>query len=427
MSNSIRFVSPAEAVSCIQSNNRVFIHSVAQTPHQLIAAMVARADQLHDVEICHIHTEGPLPYLEPQYEGIFRANSFFIGANMRKQLNQGHGDYVPVFLSEIPLLFTRKILPVDVALIQVSPPDAHGYCSLGPSVDVSLSAIVSARYVIAQVNPNVPRTHGDGMIPVSTIHAAIDVNDPIYEVLPGDISDTDRKIGKYVASLVDDGATLQMGIGGIPNATLAELIHHQKLGVHTEMFADGVIDLIERGVITNECKKVIPYKTVTGFVMGSRRVYDFIDDNPGIAMKSTAYTNDTAIIRRNPKVTAINSAIEVDLTGQVCADTIGTFQYSGVGGQMDFVRGASLSEGGKPIIALPSATKKGQPKIVPFLKEGAGVTTTRAHVHYIVTEYGIANLYGKNLRQRARLLIDIAHPDHREELEREAFARFGSI
>ena len=427
MSNSIRFVSPAEAVSCIQSNNRVFIHSVAQTPHQLIAAMVARADQLHDVEICHIHTEGPLPYLEPQYEGIFRANSFFIGANMRKQLNQGHGDYVPVFLSEIPLLFTRKILPVDVALIQVSPPDAHGYCSLGPSVDVSLSALMSARYVIAQVNPNVPRTHGDGMIPVSTIHAAIDVNDPIYEVLPGDISATDRKIGKYVASLVDDGATLQMGIGGIPNATLAELIHHQKLGVHTEMFADGVIDLIERGVITNECKKVIPYKTVTGFVMGSRRVYDFIDDNPGIAMKSTAYTNDTAIIRRNPKVTAINSAIEVDLTGQVCADTIGTFQYSGVGGQMDFVRGASLSEGGKPIIALPSATKKGQPKIVPFLKEGAGVTTTRAHVHYIVTEYGIANLYGKNLRQRARLLIDIAHPDHREELDREAFARFGSI
>lgn len=420
-------VSPEEAVACIQSGNRVFIHSVAQTPHRLIAAMVAQSDRLRDVEVCHIHTEGPLPYLEPQYEGIFYPNSFFIGANMRKQLNQGHGDYVPIFLSEIPLLFTRKILPVDVALIQVSPPDAHGYCSLGPSVDVSLSAIVSAKYVIAQINPNVPRTHGDGMIPVSTIHAAIEVDDPIYEVPAGAISPIEQQIGKNVASLVEDGATLQMGIGGIPNATLAELVHHRKLGVHTEMFSDGVIDLIERGVITNECKKVIPYKTVTGFVMGSRRVYDFIDDNPGVAMKSTAYTNDTAIIRRNPKVTAINSAIEVDLTGQVCADTIGTFQYSGVGGQMDFVRGASLSEGGKPIIALPSATKYGESKIVPFLKEGAGVTTTRAHVHYIVTEYGIANLYGKNLRQRARLLIDIAHPDHREELERQAFARFGRI
>ena len=427
MTYKIPIVSAAEAVSCIQSGNRVFIHSVAQTPHQLIAAMVAQADRLRDVEICHIHTEGPLPYLESQYAGIFRANAFFIGANMRKQLNEGHGDYVPIFLSEIPLLFSRKILPVDVALIQVSPPDAHGYCSLGPSVDVSLSAIVSANYVIAQINPNVPRTHGDGMIPISTIHAAIDVDEPLYEANVGVISETDRKIGHYVASLVDDGATLQMGIGGIPNATLAELIHHQKLGVHTEMFTDGVIDLVERGVITNECKKVLPYKTVTGFVVGSRRVYDFIDDNPGIIMKSTAYTNDTAIIRRNPKVTAINSAIEVDLTGQVCADTIGTYQYSGVGGQMDFVRGASLSEGGKPIIALPSETKRGESKIVPFLKEGAGVTTTRAHVHYIVTEHGIANLYGKNLRQRARLLIDIAHPDHRETLERQAFERFGSI
>lgn len=420
-------VSAAEAVSCIQSGNRVFVHSVSQTPHRLIDAMVAQADRLRDVEICHIHTEGPLPYLEPQYEGIFRANAFFIGANMRKQLNQGHGDYVPVFLSEIPLLFTRKILPVDVAMIQVSPPDSHGYCSLGPSVDVSLAALVSARYVIAQINPNVPRTHGDGMIPVSAIHAAVAVDDPLFEAEPAGISEIDHQIGRHVASLVEDGATLQMGIGGIPNATLAELIHHQKLGIHTEMFTDGVIDLVERGVITNECKKVLPYKTVTGFVVGSRRVYEFIDDNPSVVMKSTAYTNDTAIIRRNPKVTAINSAIEVDLTGQVCADTIGTFQYSGVGGQIDFVRGASLSEGGKPIIALPSATNKGISKIVPFLKEGAGVTTTRAHVHYIVTEYGIANLYGKNLRQRARLLIDIAHPDHREELERQAFDRFGRL
>ena len=421
------FTTPEQAVSAIRSGHRVFIHSVAQTPHVLIDAMVARAGDLRDVEVCHIHTEGPLPYLDAQYRDSFRPNSFFIGANMRKQLAQGIGDYVPVFLSEVPLLFSRKVLPIDVALIQVSPPDAHGYCSLGPSVDVSLAAIRSAKYVIAQVNPRVPRTHGDGLIPANMLHAAVEVDEPLYEVLPGEISADDRKIGQYVASLVEDGATLQLGIGGIPNATLAELIHHKGLGIHTEMFSDGVIDLVERGVITGEHKTVLPYRIVSAFVMGSQRVYNFIDDNPGVAMKQASYTNDTAIIRRNPKVTAINSAIEIDITGQVCADTIGTMQYSGVGGQMDFVRGASLSEGGKPIIALPSVTSKGLSKIVPFLKEGAGVTTTRAHVHYIVTEYGIADLYGQNLRQRARLLINIAHPDHREELERQAFARFGSV
>jgi acyl-CoA hydrolase len=416
---------PEGAVSSIQSGNRVFIHSVAQTPHVLIRAMVARASELRDVEICHMHTEGPLPYLEEQYQDSFKPNSFFIGANMRKQLNQGIGDYVPIFLSEIPLLFRRNILPIDVALIQVSPPDQHGYCSLGPSVDVSLAAIQTAKYVVAQINPNVPRTHGDGLIPVSMLHAAIEVDEPIYEVPLPQISATDRKIGQYVASLVDDGATLQLGIGGIPNATLAELVHHKGLGIHTEMFSDGVLDLVERGVITGEHKAVLPHRIVSTFVMGSKRVYDFIDDNPMVTMKQVSYTNDTSIIRRNPKVTAINSAIEIDLTGQVCADTIGTYQYSGVGGQMDFVRGASLSEGGKPIIALASSTRNGQSKIVPFLKEGAGVTTTRAHVHYIVTEYGIADLYGQNLRQRARSLINIAHPDHREALERQAHERFG--
>ena len=421
------FVSPEQAVSAIQSGNRVFIHSVAQTPHVLIDAIVARAGELKNVEVCHIHTEGPLPYLDKKYRDSFRPNSFFIGANMRKQLAQGIGDYVPVFLSEVPLLFSRKVLPIDVALIQVSPPDAHGYCSLGPSVDVSLAAIRSAKYVIAQVNPRVPRTHGDGLIPASMLHAAVEVDEALYEVHPGEISADDRKIGQFVASLVEDGATLQLGIGGIPNATLAELIHHKGLGIHTEMFTDGIIDLVERGVITGEHKTVLPYRIVSAFVMGSQRVYDFIDDNPAVAMKQASYTNDTAIIRRNPKVTAINSAIEIDITGQVCADTIGTMQYSGVGGQMDFVRGASLSEGGKPIIALPSVTSKGLSKIVPFLKEGAGVTTTRAHVHYIVTEYGIADLYGQNLRQRARALINIAHPDHREELERQAFARFGTM
>ncbi|WP_080056242.1 acetyl-CoA hydrolase/transferase family protein [Spirosoma aerolatum] len=415
--------SPERAVSAIQSGNRVFIHSVSQTPHTLINAMVARADELRDVEICHMHTEGPLPYLDRQYQASFKPNSFFIGANMRKQLAEGIGDYVPIFLSEIHLLFQRNILPIDVALIQVSPPDEHGYCSLGASVDISLAAIHSAKYVIAQINPRVPRTHGDGLIPVSLLHAAVEVDTPIYEVLPAPISDLDRKIGRYIAGLVDDGATLQLGIGGIPNATVAELIHHKRLGIHTEMFSDGVIDLIERGVVTGEHKAVLPYRVVSSFVMGSQRVYDFINDNPGVAMKQTSFTNDTAIIRRNPRVTAINSAIEIDLTGQVCADTIGTYQYSGVGGQMDFVRGATLSEGGKPIIALASTTSKGESKIVPFLKEGAGVTTTRAHVHYIVTEYGIADLYGKNLRQRARALIDIAHPEHREVLEQKAYER----
>ncbi|GAA4420833.1 acetyl-CoA hydrolase/transferase C-terminal domain-containing protein [Nibrella viscosa] len=389
--------------------------------------MVARSVELTDIEIVHIHTEGPLPYLDKKYQGIFRGNAFFVGSNMRKEVNQGLADYVPIFLSEIPLLFSKRILPIDVALIQVSPPDKHGYCSLGPSVDVSLSAIKSAKYVVAQINPHVPRTHGDGMIPASAIHAAVEVDEPIYEVNVGTISDVERKIGQHIAGLVEDGATLQLGIGGIPNAVLAELIHHKGLGIHTEMFSDGVIDLVERGVITGENKRVLPYKIVSSFVMGSRRVYDFIDDNPAVTLKEASYTNDTSIIRRNPKVTAINSAIEIDLTGQVCADTIGTFQYSGVGGQMDFVRGASLSEGGKPIIALPSVTKKGESKIVPFLKEGAGVTTTRAHVHYIVTEYGIANLYGQNLRQRARALLNIAHPDHRETLERQAHERFGAL
>ncbi|MFC5408682.1 acetyl-CoA hydrolase/transferase family protein [Larkinella bovis] len=426
MSNLVPIVSPEQAVQVIQSGNRVFVHSVAQTPHRLIAAMVERAKTapLRDIEVCHMHTEGYLPYCEEQYAGLFKPNAFFIGANMRKQLNEGLADYVPIFLSEIPLLFQRNILPLDVALIQVSPPDVHGFCSLGPSVDISLSAVKTAKYVIAQINPNVPRTHGDGIIHVRNLHAAIECDDPLYEMPLKTASETEQKIGRYVAELVEDGATLQMGIGGIPNAVLAELTHHQKLGIHTEMFSDGVIDLVERGVITNELKKVIPYKLVSCFAMGTRRLYDFIHDNPGIVMKEVTYTNDTTVIRRNPKVTAINSAIEVDITGQVCADTIGTYQYSGVGGQLDFVRGASLSEGGKPIIALPSVTKTGSSKIVSFLKEGAGVTTTRAHVHYIVTEYGVAYLYGKNLRQRAKALINIAHPDHRESLERQAHERF---
>ncbi|MCL6523896.1 MAG: 4-hydroxybutyrate CoA-transferase [Thermoflavifilum sp.] len=420
----MKWVEATEAVSVVKSGDRIFIHSVAMTPHVLIDALMQRAPELRQVEIVHIHTEGELPYCKPEYADAFYPNSFFIGANMRKALSEGIGDYVPVFLSDISSLFRRNILPIQVAFIQVSPPDAHGYCSLGPSIDVTLSAVETAEWVIAQVNPRVPRTHGDGAIHINDIDFAVWHESDIHEVISSPITDIERQIGQHIAALIEDGSTLQMGIGGIPNAVLEQLIHHRDLGIHTEMFSDGLIPLVEKGVITGKYKKVIPNKIVACFVMGSRKVYDFIDDNPIIAMKETAFTNDTSIIRKNPKVVAINSAIEVDLTGQVCADSIGTYQYSGVGGQMDFMRGAALSEGGKPIIAMASTTRNGDSKIVPFLKPGASVTTTRAHVHYVVTEYGVADLFGKNLRQRAQALIDIAHPDHREWLEKAAYERF---
>jgi acyl-CoA hydrolase len=420
----MKFVRAEQAVSAIKSNQRVFVHSVAMTPHRLIDAMVARSDDLRNVELVHIHTEGNLPYCRPEYRESFHANTFFTGANMRAALNDGLGDYIPVFLSEIGLLFKRNILPIDVAMIQVSPPDQHGFCSLGPSVDISLSAIESARYILAECNPRVPRTHGDGFIHYSKIHAAIESDAPLHEVDVPAATETEKSIGQHVSALIEDGATLQLGIGGVVNAVLGELAHHKNLGIHTEMFSDGIIPLVEKGVITGNCKKVLPNKIVSSFVMGTKTVYDFIHDNPLVAMKETSFTNDTSIIRKNPRVMAINSAIEVDLTGQVCADSIGTTQYSGEGGQMDFIRGAALSEGGKPIIAMPSVTSRGESKIVCCLKPGASVTTTRAHVHYIVTEFGIADLYGKNLRQRAKALIRIAHPDYREQLEKEACDRF---
>ena len=420
-----RICSAEEALKVLQSNQRVYIHSVAMAPQALIKAMVGRHADLRNVEVVHMHTEGPAPYAEPQYAESFRHNACFVGANVRQAIKENRADYIPVFLSEVPLLFRRGKLPIDVALISVSPPDEHGYCSLGSSVDATLAAEESAKIVIAQVNRHVPRSHGDGLIHVSHINYLVEADEPLLEVAAHTPTEIDRKIGRHIAGLVEDGATLQLGIGAIPDAVLSELIHHKDIGVHTEMFSDGLIDLVEKGVINNKMKKVLPHRIVTSFVMGTKRLYDFIDDNPGIAFKDCAYTNDTAVIRRNPKVTAINSAIEVDLMGQVCADTIGSRQYSGVGGQMDFIRGASLSEGGKPIIALPSVTRNGKSKIVPLLKEGAGVTTTRANVHYLVTEYGVADVYGKNLRQRARLLTDIAHPDHREWLEKEAFKLFG--
>ena len=417
-------VSAAEVVSVIRSGDRVFVHSVAAAPQQLIQAMMQRAGELRNVEIVSIHTEGKAPYADPQYRDSFHTNAMFVGGNIRKAVQSGEADYIPVFLSEVPALFRRNILPVDVALIHVSPPDKHGFCSLGVSVDVSLSAVQTARKVLAQINPNMPRTHGDGLIHMSKIDLAVEVDEPLLEMRRPQLSEIEQAIGRNCAELVEDGATLQMGIGAIPDAVLLALKDHRDLGIHTEMFSDSLIDLIATGAGTGKYKVKHPGKIVSSFVMGTKRLYDFIDDNPQVVLLDVAYVNDTAVIRRNPRVTAINSAIEVDLTGQVCADSIGTRQYSGVGGQMDFIRGASLSRGGKPVIALPSVTRHGESRIVPLLKEGAGVVTTRAHVHYIVTEWGVANLYGKNLRQRARAMIEIAHPDHREALEKAAFERF---
>lgn len=418
-------VTAAEAVKIISSEQRVFIQGGVATPQALVNAMTARSSELRNVEVVHVHTEGAAPYAQESMKDSFFVNSFFIGSNVRQATNAGYAQYIPVFLSEIPALFRRGILPLDVALIQVSAPDKHGYCSLGVSVDAAIAAAEEAKYVIAQVNPQMPRTHGDGLIHLDYFHAYCEVDEALPEIPINPPSDVECAIGNHIAGLVDDGATLQMGIGGIPNAALKFLNNHKNLGIHTEMFSDGIIDLVKSGVINGKMKKKHPYKITSGFAMGTKRLYDFMDDNPEIMMLDIAYVNDTAVIRQNPKVTAINSAVEIDLTGQVCADSIGTKMYSGVGGQMDFIRGASLSEGGKPIIALGSVTNKGFSKISPVLKEGAGVVTTRAHVHYVVTEYGVADLYGKNLLQRARALTNIAHPDHREALDKAAFKRFG--
>jgi 4-hydroxybutyrate CoA-transferase len=422
-----RTVSAENAVSIIRSGNRVFIHSVAAAPQQLIRAMTARASDLRGVEIVHLHTEGEAPYAAPGMEESFRVNALFIGPNMREAVQSGRADYTPVFLSEVPALFRRGVLPIDVALVQVSPPDRHGFCSLGISVDVARAATQTARYVVAQVNPRMPRTHGDGLVHQSVFHSMVEWDEPIPEHRPSPPNPVDAAIGRHVAGLVQDGATLQMGIGAIPDAVLTALDGHRRLGIHTEMFSDGVIRLVEKGVITGEDKRVHPGKIVAGFVMGSRRLYDFVDDNPLVTMLDIAYVNDTAVIRRNPRVCAINSAIEVDLTGQVCADSIGERLYSGVGGQMDFMRGASLSEGGRPIIALPSTTSRGESRIVPVLKTGAGVVTTRAHVHFVVTEHGVADLYGRSLRQRANALIAIADPAQRDSLAAAAHRRFGMV
>lgn len=421
----LKFISAAEAVKAVKSGDRVFIHGSAATPISLVKALLDRHEELRNVELTSITNFGDIDFNTPEFRKSFYFNSLFVSQNIRTIVNEDSGDYIPIFLSQIPQLFDQKILTLDVALVQVSAPDAHGYCSLGTSVDIAKSAVENAKTVIALVNPKMPRTNGNGFIAIRDVDHLVYTEDdlPVLDY-SSKASDAVKTIGKHVASLIEDGATLQMGIGSIPDQVLQNLTGHKNLGIHTEMLSDGVIPLLESGVINNSLKKVKNGRTVTGFLAGTRRLYDFVDDNPKFLVMDIAYVNDTAVIRRNPKVTAINSAIEIDLTGQVCADSIGTYQFSGIGGQMDFIRGASLSEGGKPIIALPSVTSRGQSRIVPYLKQGAGVVTTRGHVHWIITEYGIVNLFGMNLKQRGRALISIAHPDHREDLERAFYERY---
>ena len=420
-----KYVTAAQAVQVVKSGDRVYVQAAAATPTILTRALTDRASELRDVEICHLHTEGDAPYANPELAESFHVNSFFIGANVRHTLKAGNGSYTPVFLSELPLLFRKNVVELDVAFIHVSPPDIHGYCSLGVSVEASVAAIENAKIVIAQVNPQMPRTFGDGILHVSEMDYLVDVNLPIYSHAVTEFTEEEVKIGTYVASLIEDKSTLQMGIGSIPNAALSKLTNHKDLGLHTEMFSDGVIDLIENDVINCNYKGTLRGRALATFLMGSKRLYDFVNDNPFIEMKESSMVNDTERIRRNPRMVAINSAIEVDLTGQVCADSIGSTMYSGVGGQMDFIRGASLSEGGKAIIALPSVTKSGETRIVPYLKQGAGVVTTRAHAHYIITENGIADLYGKTLKQRVTELVKIAHPTHQEAIERSYYEMIG--
>lgn len=413
-----------EALSIIPSNSRLFIHTAGATPQALVQGLVERADELRNVNIYHMHTEGPAPYTDPKYAQAFHSNSLFMGANVRGAVADGDADFIPSFFSEVPLMFRNGVIPLDVALIQVSPPDKHGYCSLGISVDTTKAAVDTAKIVIAQINRFMPRTHGDGLIHISRFSKYIEIDEALPEHKAHTLSEEEQRIGEHIAAIIEDGATLQMGIGAIPDAVLSCLGNHKNLGVHTEMFSDGVIPLVKSGVINNSQKTLHKDVLVSGFLIGTRKLYDFVDDNPQVRMLDIQYVNDTAVIRKLPKMTSINSAVEVDITGQVCADSIGIRMYSGVGGQMDFIRGSSLSKGGKPILALPSITAKGESKIASFLKQGAGVVTTRAHVHFIATEFGIVDLYGKNLRERAKLLIGIAHPSHRERLEREAFERF---
>lgn len=423
----IKFVSAQEAVKVVKSGDHIHLSSVAAAPGILIDALCKRGDnkEFKDVRIHHLHTEGSAPYTEAKYEGVFFHQAFFVGGNVRKSVQAGYSDYIPIFLSETQKLYRSGTLPCNVAMIQVSPPDKHGFVSLGTSVDATLAAIETAETVIAVINKNVPRAFGDAMIPISMIDIFVEHHSPLEPAHFTEPDEIELAIGKHCASLIEDGATLQMGIGAIPNAVLAQLGNHRNLGIHTEMFADGVLPLVEKGVINGSMKGIDKGKMVSTFLMGSQKVYDFIDDNPLVLMQDVGYTNDPFIIAKNPRVTAINSALQVDITGQVCADSLGTKFFSGVGGQVDFIYGASLSQGGKAIIAMPSITNKGVSKIASVLNPGAGVVTTRNHIHWFVTEYGAVNLYGKSLQERAKLMISVAHPDAQEELDRAAFERFG--
>jgi 4-hydroxybutyrate CoA-transferase len=413
----VQIVTPAEAVAGTRSGDQVYVHCAAAAPSVLLDALVARAGELSDVGVVHLHIEGPGPHLAPEMAGHFRHRALFIGPNARAAVNEGRADYVPIFLSDVPRLFESGALPLDAVLVNATPPDRHGFCSLGTSVEAMHAAIRSAKTVIVQFNRSMPRTLGDSFVHVSDIDLAEDVDVPPYEHADGAIGDVERKIGEFVADLVPDGATLQLGIGAIPAATALALRDKRDLGVHTEMFTDAVVDLVEAGVVTGARKERNRGKIVTAFVMGSRRLYDFVHDNPMVEMRPVDFTNDTHVIRSFSRMVAVNSAIEVDLTGQVVADSIGHRLYSGVGGQMDFVRGAALASEGRAIIALPSTAAGGKvSRITPSLKEGAGIVTTRAHVRTIVTEWGVAELFGKSTVERAEALISIAHPDFRDEL-----------
>ena len=419
-----RLTTADQAVQAIQSGMRVFLTGNCSVPQKLLGALTARAAELEAVEIVQVLTVGPAPHAAKEMEGHLRVNTLFISANVREAVSEGRADFTPVLLSEVPLLFKNGFLPLDVVLIQVSPPDEHGFCSMGIEAGLVKTASQVARIVIAEVNERMPRTLGDSFIHVSKIDYAVPVDYPLAELPMGETNELSMQIGEHIASLIEDGSTMQMGIGAIPDAVLNYLGDKQDLGVHTELFSDGVMRLIQDGVITNEQKSLHPGKIVAGFILGSQALYDFVDDNPIVELHPTEYVNDPFVIAQNNKMVSINSAIEIDLTGQVCADSIGPKLYSGVGGQLDFVYGAARSKGGKPIIALPSTATPGGgapiSRIVPMLKLGAGVVTTRNHVHYVATEYGIAHLYGKTIKQRARALIDISHPEFREELVRQA-------
>ncbi len=421
----IKFVSAQEAVNEIKSGDRIFAHGSACTPTLFIDELAKQAERLKNIEFVSITVQGNIEIAKPEYKDSFFINSLFVSSSVREAVNTERGDYVPIFLSEIPILFKNKILPLDVAMITVSPPDSHGYCSLGTSVDIARSAVDTAKKIIAIVNPKMPRTHGDSMLHTNRISKMVWHESELLTIDYGaKVGAEELLIGKNVAELIEDKSTLQMGIGTIPDAVLNCLNNHKDLGVHTEMLSDGVVDLILKDVINNKHKGTHLNHTITSFCFGTKKLYDFVDDNPSISFMDVQHVNFPINIMKNKKMVAINSAIEIDITGQVCADSIGTYQFSGIGGQMDFMRGAALSEGGKPILAMSSRTKKGISRIVPFLKQGAGVVTTRGHIHYVVTEYGAAYLYGKNLLQRAKALIEIAHPDDREMLEKAAFERF---